>query len=154
MSQPTACWGRVLVDRHFEATITPEQERSLRSHLEECAACQTRYERRMLLAALDPQAPDAATRVGVGLGLLPRQGPTRHAWVAAAAVCAAAALALVVLMPGVLRRDREAGSPHVQDPLPAPVPRGRAPDGASAPDATGAGSLGGGRERLSGPARR
>lgn len=131
MSRPTACWGQALVDRHFEATITPDQERKLRTHIEACPQCQTRYERRMLLAALDPQAPDARTRLGVGLGLLPRRGPSRGAWAAAAGVCAAAAVVLVVLMPGVTGQDGGPAPAHPGGRVELPVRRGRASRGAT-----------------------
>ncbi|AKQ70159.1 hypothetical protein A176_007071 [Myxococcus hansupus] len=62
-----------LVDRHFSARITPPDERRMREHLQDCAHCRERYERQLLLARLDPSAPDARTRLARGLGLEARR---------------------------------------------------------------------------------
>ncbi|WP_426756059.1 hypothetical protein [Myxococcus sp. Y35] len=58
-----------LVDSHFSGRIAPPDERRMREHLPDCAHCRERYERQLLLARLDPAAPDARTRLARGLGL-------------------------------------------------------------------------------------
>jgi hypothetical protein len=84
-----------LVDRHFAATITPSDERVLRSHLSDCAACRERYDRWLVLARFDRSVPSAEDRIGRGLGLgRARRGTTRSM---ALAVGLAAACAVVVV---------------------------------------------------------
>jgi hypothetical protein len=65
----TPCSKTKLVDAHFARTITPEEERELRAHLDACNACHSRYRRRQLLAKLDPEAPSTEARLAHGLGL-------------------------------------------------------------------------------------
>jgi hypothetical protein len=96
-----ACDLIPLVDRHFAVRISPAEERRLRAHLPDCAACRERYARQSLLARLDPRAPSAAQRLARGLGVsLPR--PARPLLPALGVVAAAACLALLVVRaPGV-----------------------------------------------------
>jgi hypothetical protein len=64
-----ACPKTKWVDAHFAMTITLEDERELRVHLDSCDACRSRYRRRQMLARLDPEAPPAEARLAHGLGL-------------------------------------------------------------------------------------
>jgi hypothetical protein len=85
------CATQALVDRHFAGSISPPDERRLREHLPGCARCRERYERHLLLAKLDPSAPDARTRLGRGLGLeaRPPSTPWRLVLVPLAVACLA-----------------------------------------------------------------
>ncbi len=64
------CIEKALVDAHFEGRISPKDETRLRPHLPTCASCTEYYERRALLASLDPEALPLAERLGRGLGLV------------------------------------------------------------------------------------
>jgi hypothetical protein len=57
------------IDRHFAGTISAEKERLMRLHLPSCSLCETRYQRHLLLAALDRRVPSARRRLARGLGL-------------------------------------------------------------------------------------
>jgi hypothetical protein len=71
----------------------------MRAHMHGCEACRRYYERRMLLAKLDPKAVRIEERIARGLGLrLPRKGAP--IWSAAFALCAAAAVLLVMPLAG------------------------------------------------------
>lgn len=65
-----ACIEKALVDAHFEGRISPKDETRLRTHLPTCASCTDYYERRALLASLDPEALSLEERLGRGLGLV------------------------------------------------------------------------------------
>ncbi len=94
-----ACPLRGLVDAHFAGRIRPAEEQRLRQHLPDCPVCHRRYERQLLLAGLDPAAPDAKTRLARGLGL---NAAPPFAWrlpTLGAALATAAALCLVLLLP-------------------------------------------------------
>ena len=65
----TTCIEKPLVDAHFEGTISPAGETRLRAHLPTCASCTEYYERRVLLARLDPGALSVEERLARGLGL-------------------------------------------------------------------------------------
>ncbi|AKU94919.1 hypothetical protein AKJ09_01583 [Labilithrix luteola] len=67
MSSPT-CAFLPRVDAHFEMSISPSEEHELRDHLEGCSACRTRYEKQLLLASLDANAPPPHARLGRALG--------------------------------------------------------------------------------------
>ncbi len=67
----SVCIESALVDAHFEGRISPDRETRLRAHLSECASCTAYYERRVLLATLDPSALGVEERLAVGLGLGP-----------------------------------------------------------------------------------
>jgi hypothetical protein len=87
------CRLQAHVDRHFEGTIAPADERVMREHLSGCPACRTHYERHLVLSQLDPAALPAEERMARGLGI----GRRRRARVlpfVAASVAAAAAVAL------------------------------------------------------------
>lgn len=98
-----ACPLLGLVDAHFAGHIRPAQEQRMRQHLPDCPACHRRYERQLLLAELDPSAPDAKTRLAQGLGLRlsrPSLGLSSFRLPAAGmALATAAALFLVLLLP-------------------------------------------------------
>lgn len=83
------------IEAHFVGRISPDKEREMREHLAQCGACTRRYERRLLLAELDPSALDARERIGRGLGILRPARPVRPlvgAMMAAAALCGLAAI--------------------------------------------------------------
>jgi hypothetical protein len=65
----SVCIERSLVDEHFEGRISPERESRLRAHLPGCESCSHYYERRVLLAKLDPSALSVEERLAIGLGL-------------------------------------------------------------------------------------
>ena len=67
----SVCIDSALVDAHFEGRISAEQEARLRAHLSECSSCRAYYERRVLLATLDPSALGAEDRLAIALGLGP-----------------------------------------------------------------------------------
>ena len=104
----TTCIEKALVDAHFEGRISPKDETRLRAHVSTCASCTEYYERRALLASLDPEALSLEERLGRGLGLVsedavttpsrstrPRSRPRLA--VVAFALVAAAAIVLLVL---------------------------------------------------------
>jgi hypothetical protein len=101
----TACTLRAHIDRHFEGTLSPRDERAMREHLPTCDACRSYYERHLVLSQLDPTALSAEERIarGLGLGRRPwalrlttlRHSP-RRAVVTAGIVAAAAAIMLFV----------------------------------------------------------
>lgn len=78
MNSDARCTTSPLVDAHFFGGITPGDERTMRSHLPECARCHDRYERHLLLSSLDPGALPAKSRLGgaLGLRLLPEDPPS------------------------------------------------------------------------------
>jgi hypothetical protein len=85
------------IDRHFGARITAAEERAMRAHLSDCAVCRAYYERRMMLAALDPRAASPKERHAQGLGLARPAARSPVLFVAPA--LAACALALFVALP-------------------------------------------------------
>jgi hypothetical protein len=96
MKSPT-CIMQSHVDAHFAGTITPDDERLMRAHLDTCTDCRARYRRRLLLTKLDPQALSADVRIAQGLGLRKQQARPRFVWPAAGALLAAAAAVLLLL---------------------------------------------------------
>ncbi|MBK8214131.1 MAG: zf-HC2 domain-containing protein [Myxococcales bacterium] len=98
----TTCIEKALVDAHFEGRISPADETRLRAHLPTCASCTDHYERRALLASLDPTAVSLEERLGRGLGLVTERAeatPPRltRARLVGLALVAAAAIVLLVL---------------------------------------------------------
>jgi hypothetical protein len=83
------------IDRHFEATISVEDETQLRAHLPGCASCEARYRRHLLLASLDRRVPTARRRLARGLGL--RVSAPARVWSTRALVAATALAALVLI---------------------------------------------------------
>ena len=101
------CTATHRVDRHFDGTLSASEEHAMREHLPACTGCRARYERRLLLAELDPAALSAKDRIGRGLGLA-KPAPIALAarWGAPAmAFAVAAAVLLFFGNPG--GRDRE-----------------------------------------------
>jgi hypothetical protein len=94
-----SCELSALVDRHFELTILPSEERQLRAHLPGCATCRERYERRLLLSQVMPNAASAQERIGSGLGFERRSSRADRRWWLLVAVPLAAALAVVLRSP-------------------------------------------------------
>lgn len=99
----TTCIEKALVDAHFQGRITPKDEARLRAHLPTCASCTDYYERRALLASLDPTALSLEERLGRGLGLVAERAeatPPRltRARLVGLALVAAAAIVLLVLL--------------------------------------------------------
>jgi hypothetical protein len=81
------------VDRHFDGGLSPAEEAAMRAHLPSCARCQRRYERRLLLARLDPRTAPAEDRLAAGLGFAPRRrAPAALRWGALAVAAAAVVL--------------------------------------------------------------
>jgi hypothetical protein len=79
------------IDRHFDGTISVEQETAMRAHLPGCAACGARYRRHLLLATLDQRVPTAKGRLARGLGLrvpVAAWGWSSRAFLAVAAMAA------------------------------------------------------------------
>lgn len=68
---------------HFAARATPSAEQEMRLHLRDCADCVDVYQRRLLIAEVDPAAVPAQVRLARGLGLSP------VAWADGAAVAGA-----------------------------------------------------------------
>jgi hypothetical protein len=124
----TDCREQRLVDRHFAGTLGRAGERALRDHLPGCAACRGRYERHLVLDALDPARPGRMIRLGRAIGLEPMR-PRRFAAPALAAAFAAAAAVLLVISirPRVDPPDVEApGSQHPGAVSPGAAARGTA----------------------------
>jgi hypothetical protein len=91
------CADRGRVDRHFEGELAPADERAMREHLPSCPSCTSRYERHLLLEAIDPEGLGPERRIGRGLGLGTSAG-TSLRWMApvGAALAIAACLMLVL----------------------------------------------------------
>jgi len=142
MKSPTCIMQRH-VDAHFVGTITPDDERAMRAHLESCEACRARYRRRLVLAKLDPQALPAEERIAQGLGLPKERSRTRFVWPAATALLAAAATVLLLLRAphagdGFAARGEDAGASARQVAVASPlhvyrVPRREAGSGGPLP---------------------
>jgi hypothetical protein len=110
------CAQQRLVDGHFDSGLDPSSEHRLREHLLDCVSCRERYQRQLLLARLDPVAPDAQFRLARGLGL-PSGTPSMWQWFsmpsfelrrASFAVAGLAALALVLVIAGHGRTNTNA----------------------------------------------
>jgi hypothetical protein len=100
------CRERALIDRHFAARSTPEEQAIMHAHLETCAACRDYLERHLLVAELDPAAPDQRARIAAAAGIGGRRRPRATPWVVAVLTLGAAAVA-VVLMATRPHRDGE-----------------------------------------------
>ena len=84
-----------LVDVHFRGDISSTNERWMRAHLNGCASCRDRYERRQHLTAVDPEGRlSARERLGRGLGLAPMPATVRTRRLGAWGAIPAAALLL------------------------------------------------------------
>jgi len=94
------CTMRTHVDRHFDGTIAPDAERTMREHMPTCDACRDWYRRHMLLAQLDPQALTSEERIARGLGLRAAPNVTVRRLGLLTAAAAAAAIVLLRLHPG------------------------------------------------------
>jgi hypothetical protein len=90
------CAEQGRVDRHFEGTLAPSEERAMREHLPGCALCMARYERQLLLEELDPGARGPEDRIARGLGI-GTSAPGAMRWAAPAAALAMAAALLLFL---------------------------------------------------------
>jgi hypothetical protein len=90
----TVCIQRALVDLHFEAKISPPEERAMREHLPACEGCRAYYERWLILSKLDPEGLSAEKRIAHGLGLGRRRLARVFPIGVATLVAAAAALVL------------------------------------------------------------
>lgn len=86
------------VDRHFDGHLGAVDEHVMREHLPSCEPCRTRYERHLVIEAIDPLALGPQRRIARGLGLAtsPRAQVVRWAAPAVAALAMAAALLLVL----------------------------------------------------------
>jgi hypothetical protein len=117
LSSPCDTHARA-IDRHFAGRAEPQSERAMREHLATCAACEARYRRHLLLAALDPQALPARERIAIALGV--RRGVERRQrgvasplvariGVVAAPLAIAATIAFFVAPNGALRTADSGG---------------------------------------------
>jgi hypothetical protein len=89
--------SRRAIDAHFAGRAVPQLESAMRAHTLACLSCRSYYDRHLLLARLDPAAPDIEARMARGLGL-PTAGRSpvrRWAWLTAFAVPVASALILL-----------------------------------------------------------
>jgi hypothetical protein len=93
---PSPACPRALIDAHFRARISPEDERAMRLHLAGCSRCRAYYQRHLVLAEIDPGAKSAEARIAVGLGLSFPRRAARMAPLSWAAFAVAAALLLVL----------------------------------------------------------
>lgn len=122
-----SCSMESVVDAHFAGSIGPAKEVELRAHLETCDRCRLRYQRRLMLSRLDPEAPPAQERLGRALGLTPARrsrSPLRNLrtlFASIGAVAAAAAFALYAMSPsttdGFAARgsvDADLSSPRIE----------------------------------------
>jgi hypothetical protein len=89
------CAFLVRVDAHFEGRLRSGEVHALFEHLPDCPTCRDRYERQLVVEALDPQAPGPRTRLRRGLPLVVPPRTAIAATVAAFGI--AAGVALVVL---------------------------------------------------------
>ena len=88
------------IDRHFEGQIAPADEAKLRERLAEDEVGREYYNRRLLLADLDPKAASPEERLGRSLGLRPeRERRPVASWVASAVAAAAVILIAVMVIP-------------------------------------------------------
>jgi hypothetical protein len=125
------CAEQKRVDAHFEGTLAPSDEHAMREHLPECAVCNKRYERFLLLEQIDPSAAlGAEERIGRGLGLGQR-APTWARWAApVAALSMAAAVLLFLGLRGTTPSDAGFTARGGGDPLGSSVVVYRATHGA------------------------
>jgi hypothetical protein len=100
---------RRLIDAHFEGQSSLEAERTMRGHLTGCADCRAHYDRRLRLAAADPDtAVLPRDRLAAGLGL--RIGPDhRRVDLRRWAIGAPLVLACLVAVVAIGLRDRRSG---------------------------------------------
>lgn len=110
----TTCIQRSLVDTHFRGEISPKDERRMREHLGECAACKSHYRKRQLLAKMDPEAASPEDRLAKGLGFTTeRTEQKRGSLVSWPMVVSALAVAAALVF--VLRSPRDEGF-HARGP--------------------------------------
>jgi hypothetical protein len=91
---PSSCDLARLVERHFTSGLPPALELEMRSHLPGCERCRKHYDRRLVLARMDPAAPSAEARMARGLGL--RRAP--RAWLPAAGLVLVATCAIFLFV--------------------------------------------------------
>jgi hypothetical protein len=121
--------SRRAIAAHFAGRASPRREAAMRDHTLGCAACHGYYQRHLILARLDPTAPEAKSRIARGLGLTADRRPARRPAAVAAAlllVPAAAAL-LLVARPEGTRLARDAAGPNAFVPRGGPTVTGQAP---------------------------
>ena len=104
MMSSARCPRASLVERHFSARIRPTDEQTLRAHLPRCQPCRRLYERKLVLARLDPAAPGAQARLARGLGL---GSSSRKRWGALVGVASAAMVVLLCVT--ALRAPKDDG---------------------------------------------
>ncbi|HVJ20274.1 MAG TPA: hypothetical protein VM686_32890 [Polyangiaceae bacterium] len=99
MSPQTHSRARSLIRAHFDLNISPGDEREMRLHLAECTECSVWYERHLLIATLDPKAPNAQRRLASGLGLKSKAGQGFSLQLGFALAAVAALVLLLVKKP-------------------------------------------------------
>lgn len=85
------------IGAHFAGDSSPRREQPMREHVLSCNGCKEYYERRMLLAKLDPRAVPRKVRLARGLGFHPGTSRTSRAIISFLAPAAIAASIGVVI---------------------------------------------------------
>lgn len=95
---------RRLVDQYFDGRLSAERSHAMFEALQDDEAAQAYFERRQVLADLDPAAGDAAARIGQSLGFaVPSPEPERSpllSWLPGLSIVGAAAAVLLLVVPG------------------------------------------------------
>jgi len=99
MSQLTLKDAKRIIDAHFEGRGGPHSAEAARKAIAEVPAAQAHYEKRALLAELDPKGMGAQDRIAASLGI-PTSSPTpsKTPWFAGVGAFAMAAGLFAVLM--------------------------------------------------------
>jgi hypothetical protein len=94
---------RQLIDQYFHGRLSPERSHAMFEALQDDEEAQAYFERRQLLADLDPSAGDAAARIGQSLGFsVPTPEPERSpllSWLPGLSIVGAAAAVLFFVVP-------------------------------------------------------
>ena len=96
-----------LIDKHFKGTLKPNETRTMFAGLEGSEDLREYFARRQLLADMNPDALSAKERIGQNLGLTTatKKSAAWATWVPALGVSAAAAAALLILVPAGLSQS-------------------------------------------------
>ena len=86
------------IDAHFEGRISVSAEAEMRAHLPSCHRCREEYERRLVVARLDPRAAPAHDRMTYGLGFSPPRSRRWSLWAITAGVPVAAAAGITLVL--------------------------------------------------------
>lgn len=89
--------AKAAIDRHFAGRGDKDGWKIIQEAVERSEAVRRYYERRQLLAELDPKALDAKARIGAALGLNVPRPAAERGWLPALGVATALGAALVLL---------------------------------------------------------